>query len=286
MKIFFTCLPLAWYFGLLPPVDAFILWFLEQCYIYLYGGTATASDSRLVFQVFLAVFVSMAHFIPNNIAIVVLFTLFGYILSSIDILFIFEWIVVKIQIKKSKVAPIDEIKEKSKKSVTTFPLNWKDWLYHFFILLFTMTISVVIFTVFDANFKSYETPFLIETILLYISIGVFLIVKISGDLQGVFLFFGLVRNPLYPKYALSRSLPKQNSSTKSINSDNKFLIVLKYIRLVLIKIISPLILTAVIAIDCSINKIYGDDELGYWRTLTVWRAYRWVSLPKLKKKSQ
>ena len=250
-----------------------MLWFFEQCYIYLFGGTATASNLRLVFQLTLAVVVSMAHFIPSSIAMVVIFTLFGYILSSIDILFIFELILVKIQTKKSKITPNDQFKKKKKNVPKKFPINWKDWMYHFLILFLVITVSVVTFVMFDLNFTSSDTPFLVETVLLYISLGFLIIVKITGDLQSAFIFFGLVRNPFYPKYALS----KQKFAAKTVNEGKFFFLILKYTRLLFIKILAPIILTTVISIDCSINKIYGDKKLSYWRTLTVWRAYRWVN---------
>lgn len=277
LKIFFTCLPLVWYFGLLPPIDAFMLWFFEQCYIYLFGGTATASNLRLAIQLTLAVLVSMSHFIPSSIVMVVIFTFFGYILSSIDFLFIFELILVKIQTKNSKITPSDQLKDKKKNIPKKFPLNWKDWLYHSLIVLLALAVSVVTFILFDLNFTSSDTPFLIETILLYISLGILIVIKITGDFQSVFIFFGLIRNPFYPKYALSQSISKKIPSPKTINEGKIFFLILKYTRILLIKIIAPLILTTVVSIDCSINKIYGDKELSYWRTLTVWRAYRWVN---------
>ena len=46
LKIVFTMLPVAWIFGILPPVDGLVLFVLEQCYIFIYGGTATANNLR------------------------------------------------------------------------------------------------------------------------------------------------------------------------------------------------------------------------------------------------
>ncbi|CAF0745830.1 unnamed protein product [Brachionus calyciflorus] len=276
LKIFFSCLPVTWILGLLPPIDAFFLWLAEQSYIHLYGGTATATNLRLLFQLFISVIVSMTHFIPNDIAIVVIFSAFGYILSSIDLLFLNEWLICEIKIKKSKIAPVIETKNSigEQKIKRKYPFNWKDCLYHLIMLILTITISVVIFTVFNAEFFSYEDPFLVETIMLYISIGIFIICKIFGDLQSVFLFFGLIRNPFYPKNSLSLNLSTKNPRT--INQNKIFFRILKYIRLILLKIISPLVLCAVISIDCHLNKIYNDKIFGYWRTLVVLRAYRWI----------
>ena len=46
LKIIIIGLPIAWFFGLLPPIDSFFLWLFEQCYIHLYGGSASASNLR------------------------------------------------------------------------------------------------------------------------------------------------------------------------------------------------------------------------------------------------
>ena len=35
---------------------------------------------------------------------------------------------------------------------------------------------------------------------------------------------------------------------------------------------------AIISIDCSINKLYNDKVLGYWRIICVLRAFRWVRI--------
>ena len=45
---------------------------------------------RLNAQLFLAGIVSIAHFIPNDLDILIIFALFGYILSSVDLIFLLE----------------------------------------------------------------------------------------------------------------------------------------------------------------------------------------------------
>ena len=46
LKIIFIFLPIGWLVGILPPIDGFILYFLEQIYIYIYGGSATSTNLR------------------------------------------------------------------------------------------------------------------------------------------------------------------------------------------------------------------------------------------------
>lgn len=40
----FCALPLLWLMGWLPPIDAMILWGLEQAHVYLFGGSPKATD--------------------------------------------------------------------------------------------------------------------------------------------------------------------------------------------------------------------------------------------------
>ena len=46
LKIILNGLPIAWLLGILPPLDGVIFYFLEQCYIHLYGGSAASTNLR------------------------------------------------------------------------------------------------------------------------------------------------------------------------------------------------------------------------------------------------
>lgn len=50
LHIVFACLPLAWITGLLPPLDAFILWLFEQIHVFMLGGSPVSSDIRYIFK--------------------------------------------------------------------------------------------------------------------------------------------------------------------------------------------------------------------------------------------
>ncbi len=312
LKVILIFFPFAWFLGFFPPIDAFFLWLFEQCYIYIYGGTATATSMRLIVQLTTAVILSViANYIPSDIAIVALLASFGYILSSIDFLFIVEWLHhlrVSSRVgpakksksnKESNASSINDdpssstspvVNQNSEQSGQTarnsreFPLNWKDWLFHLVMFVLNFAVALVIICVFNQVFTTTQTPFLIETILLYVCLATFVLCKICGDFQSVYWFFGLVRNPFYPKEAISAEVrskkPKRNTSDKqhSVNGNRVLFKLLRYLRIILLRICAPLILCAVIAIDCHLNKVYNDKLLGFWRILIVLRAFRWVSL--------
>ncbi len=219
-------------------------------------------------------------------AIIILFALFGYIFSSIDLLYMCELLysfeVKRKSSKSGSIAPINSsssnqvsIQNSSKKKISNPSLfNWYTVLYHLIMISLVIIISAVIFGVFTSVNLNKTTAFNIEQIMLYVGMGIFIICKLVADLQSVYIFFGLIRNPFYPKNCLSDSAVK--SKQLSINQNKKFFKFLKYFRLGLLRFVVPFLLCSVISIDCYINKIYGDTTQSYWRTLVVLRAYRWI----------
>jgi hypothetical protein len=312
LKVLLIFFPIAWFLGFFPPIDAFFLWLLEQCYIHIYGGTATATSLRLLVQLTTAVIISViVNYIPNDIACVALLATFGYILSSFDVLYIIEWLHhLRTTSKTATVVPAkknsssgdtneklvkDSQPEKKKKS-QEFPLVWQDWLFHIIMLPATICVSLLFIILFPKLFTaSSQVPFQVETVLLYIACGIFILCKACGDFGSVYWFFGLIRNPFYPKEAISTTAtsvkPKKkkkksgDSSTSqqpkktdvyTVNKSRFLFRSARFIHTVLLRICAPLLLCAVISIDCSINKVYNDSQLGFWRVLIVLRAFRWV----------
>ena len=226
---------------------------------------------RLFIQLLLIVIVSLAHFIPNNLAILIIFVFFGYLLSSFDLILLIENVFKKLSYNSIYPADISNSETNKNKNLG---LDWKDWLFHFIFISLVLITSIVSFLLSEQNASSYSLQ--IETTLLYIGIGIFIIVKILGDLQSVYIFFGIFRNPLFPKNCLNSSVTI--SQSVSINQHKLFFKIIKYIRIILIRIVTPILLSVVISIDCAINKIYNDVNFGYLRTICVLRAFRWVNL--------
>lgn len=48
MHVLFLVLPVLWALGMLPPLDALILWLMEQSLIHALGGSAMATNRRYV----------------------------------------------------------------------------------------------------------------------------------------------------------------------------------------------------------------------------------------------
>lgn len=240
----------------------------------------------------LAIIVSLSHFIPNDIAIVAILSGFGYILSSIDPFFIIESLRKKrnkrkVSLETNSSSSHDKISQSSldyekissgstETIINDFPFSVVEWIYHIIMLILSIAVPVIIYSIFSASFGNQKriNQLDIEIILLYICIGLFVLSKILADLQRVYIFFGLIRNPFYPKNCISSTI--SNKKQLSINQNRKFFAFIKYLRLFILRFVGPLVLSAVISIDCYINGVY-NHSFGYWRTIIILRAFRWVT---------
>lgn len=248
LKIVFICLPILWSFGVLPSFSAFFSYLIEQAYIHLYGGTATATNIRLIIQILLAVVLSMVYFIPNDIAIVALLSIFGYLLSSIDILHVFKLIKKRFKLNKIqtvssedsdyvRILSVTSVKideNKAKKPYSNLSIECiKEIIYNIIMPIATITCSMLIFNIFTSSSLSITSAFQVEISLLYTCMGLFVLLKICSDLQQVYIIFGLVRNPFYPKNCLNDNLDSKSHLT--INHNRMFFRILKYTRIVILK---------------------------------------------------
>lgn len=232
LKIVINCLPIAWLIGILPPIDAFFLYFFEQCYIHLYGGSATCTNLRLLIQLGLACVVSLAHFIPNDLAILIIFAIFGYILSSIDLIFLTEQLI-KSLISRKKIYPKDPSLEESESKSADQISIWKDLLYHFIMICLILLVSILSFQLLT-NIRDLDYAYSVEYIILHVCIGFFVLAKVLGDLQSVYIFFGMFRNPFYPTNCLNS--PTDKYQIVSINQDKIFFKITKYLRVIILRI--------------------------------------------------
>ncbi len=286
LKIITCLLPIAWILGILPPIDGLVLFLLEQCYIFVYGGTATASNLRLFMQLFGSLLLSTVYFLPSDLITAIILAAFGYIFASVDLLYICGAFLRFLKQKTSSrsVTPSDENASNSnsnKISINEPLYKSTDWLYHFIMLVLVIGCVVAVFLLLDSTKCPRSTSFVIQISLLYSGIGVFVLIKLLSDLQRVYCFFGLVRNPFYPKECLSSSLHASKKQIKSINENKLHFKMAKYARVTLLRIVAPLLLCTIVSIDCQANGLFNDRLIGYWRTVCVLRAFRWVKNPPI-----
>ena len=198
---------------------------------------------RLIMQLMAAAVLSLVYFIPSDLAIILLLSGGGYLLSSIDFIYLFGclWRLrtatrsVIIPVSNSRVLLNEKPSNRLAENVNSneFPFSWKDWVYHTIMLCLTVLSVLVVYLTFQAYKVNEQDAFYVQTGLLYCGLGLFLIVKVCGDLQRVYVCFGLFRNPFYSQQCLSSSLKKEQKH--SLNENKPVFKMLKFTRLVLIK---------------------------------------------------
>ncbi len=233
-----------------------------------------------------SVLVSLIYFSSSDTAIIVFLAVFGYVLSSIDLIFLFEslirWLKTRESNKSSLVAPLEstEPDHNSSKADRDEQIDSlfspKRLVYHVIMLVLTVFCAIFPYSlVSNSSNYSINNVFQTQTVLLYVCIGIFVTSQMLASLQGVYILFGLVRNPFYPINCLSSSSTFKGK--RSVNESRFFFTLIKYVRMGLLKLIGPLLLCAVVSLDCAINKTYQSSGLGYWRIICLLRAFRWVS---------
>ncbi len=175
----------------------------------------------------------MVHFIPNDIAIVALLSIFGYLLSSVDIISKFRLIKSKNKVQNVLSEDFARISSSIIPSKPALKTDHQEIIYHLIMIFLTITCSMLIYNLFTYYQLTASASFQVESALLYICLALFLVIKICSSLQNVYILFGFVRNPFYPKNGLNENLDTDFELT--INYRKTFFQALKYIRIILLK---------------------------------------------------
>lgn len=215
LHILFPFLPLLWILGILPPLDAVFSWLAEQALVLVLGGSPLATDLRLlVMFIISSLVVVMTTFISNSTTNLIIAACFGFILS-VDIF----GFAMQVQGKLSSMKTKDPVSQWKLKEVIIFVA----------MLLLTAVIAGV-----SSHFSS-AASFQIFESFGFVFLVLLVLLKVLGDVQGVSIFFGLFRNPLYPASIDSSGEFKKRKKT------------LKYVGLVrqtLLFYVSPLLQVA------------------------------------------
>lgn len=272
LKLIFIFLPILWFFGILPPLETFLVYTGEQINIYFYGGTAISSYVRLIVQLTLATLLSLVYFIPNDIAQIALLAGFGYLFSSIEFVELFNTLR---RLSLNRTHPTDKEPENlNKNKINTCCRYFKQVIYHLVVFLATIGVSMLVYNLFTFYNITKTDAFQVEQIILYISLGILILSKLFGDLQSIYLLFGYIKNPFYK--INDSPITHDKAKYRTVNESQLIFVLLKILKILLLKFLAPLFLLVSITIDCYINKVYNDTTYGYMRTIFVLRAYRWI----------
>eukprot|EP00794_Sanderia_malayensis_P019841 gene19841-21783_t len=189
LRIAFPFLPLIWTLGILPSLDSLFAWLGDQVLVQLLGGSPMANDVRLcIMFVMSAAEIGIVFAIPNSLASIIISTCFGLVLS-LDICSLLEGILSKLRKRAD-----GEIKE----SFTHFSLS------KFLHLILMLVASAAISCTTEVLLSQTKKSELID-ILGYTVIVCFAIVQLKGRLLSIYMFFGLLRNPIYKTLQKSRA---------------------------------------------------------------------------------
>eukprot|EP00079_Xenopus_tropicalis_P028550 XP_012823522.1 PREDICTED: pecanex-like protein 4 isoform X1 [Xenopus tropicalis] len=250
LHVVFLFLPFLWALGMLPPLDALVLWGMEQTLEFVLGGSPMCSNLRvLILFIISAATTISAYFIPNSVGLVLFMTGLGFILS----LNLTEMcIVLKHHLKRHL-----PFMRSTNLSSLHWQLGWKELLLYFVILnLILLEASLLHHFAYSAF--SISSP---QAIVSYCLIILLFFLWILKELQGAYIL-GIVRNPFYQSdiRMVNEFMKKQSRLQKAAVA-----------RRILLTLVSPFAMVAYLSLDASLHNLHSVSVcIGFTR------AYRMI----------
>ncbi|CAL1530389.1 unnamed protein product [Lymnaea stagnalis] len=275
LHIVFVLLPLLWFIGLLPSAEVLFLWLLEQFLVFMLGGSPAASNPRLLFSVILAAGAFLGcYFLNTCFSAVVFAALTGYLLScDLGSLGTQIWAAFcksnNNRVASNRPSILASLAPQHG-TVHGFLWSWcwSTVLYHISILAVVAVASGV--TNYHVNKLSAD----VVKIIGYCIICLCVLEKTLRDLQSVFVFFGLWRNPLFPHNSQS---PKQFTKVK------RRLVVFGTLRRIVVSWVSPLLMVVYLSLQVGSSDVMlvpmtdgMSTSMSIIFVFSTVRAFRWV----------
>lgn len=245
LHIIFLFLPFLWALGILPPLDALVLWGMEQTLEFVLGGSPMSSNLRLLITFFISAGVTIsAYFIPNSVGVVLFISGFGFILS----LNLTEMVIVLLS-KSSRCTRVSD--------GFHWKMTWKEPLFYCVILSLVLLESSLLHHFCPSTF-SLQSP---QAIVSYCLIVLLVFLWMLREIQGAYIL-GIIRNPFFQKdiRMLNVFMKKQSRLQKAA-----------FVRSFLLTLASPLMMAAYLSLDAS---LYSLPSVSACIGLT--RAYRMI----------
>ncbi|KAF7710771.1 hypothetical protein HF521_009643 [Silurus meridionalis] len=258
MHVLFMVLPVLWALGMLPPLDALVLWIMEQSLIHTLGGSAMATNHRLVLMFLSSVCISIStFFIPSSLGVVLFTVATGFILSQ-DL----THVIVLLRCGKSDT------------HTRSLSLGWWSLPLSALVLTVAMTEAALLHLICPAggwnvtggdSQGSCDTVAEPQALIGWILIALFVVTRVLREVQGACVLGGLVLNPLYPKRV---------SSVHAFVNSSRGLWVASLIRRVLINLVCPLTMVGFLATDASLYSLHTMAlAIGFTRAFrVVWQS--------------
>ncbi|XP_053331320.1 pecanex-like protein 4 [Spea bombifrons] len=251
LHVVFLFLPFLWALGVLPPLDALLLWGLEQALEFVLGGSPMSTNLRLLITFIVSSGVTIsAYFIPNSLGLVLFVTGFGVILS-VD--------VAEIGVFIKRLFERRGRAEKSDASPDSFrrPTSWKEPLFYVAVLILALSEAGLIHY-FCFSAYSLRSP---QAAVGYCLMVILVFLWVLGEIQGAYLL-GIVRNPFFQNdiRTLNVFMKKQGRLQKAAAA-----------RRILLTLVSPFAMVAYLSLDTSLYNLHSVSV-----SVGITRAYRTI----------
>ncbi|XP_036431120.1 pecanex-like protein 4 [Colossoma macropomum] len=259
LHVLFVVLPLLWALGMLSPLDALLLWAMEQILVHGLGGSPMATNVRLVVMFLTSVCVAVStFFIPSSLGVVLFTVAMGYLLSQ-------DFTQVMVLFRGRNRDP------------PSLGLGWFGLPLTVLLLAGAMTEAGLLHQLSPSpgNLSFGSGPVEVwgsagsapgpQAALGWLLIALLLVTHVLRELQGACVCGGLFLNPLYPR---------QVSSVQAFRRRSRGLRVAGLARRALLNLVCPLAMIAFLAMDASLQKLHTASlAIGFTRAFrVVWQS--------------
>uniref|UniRef100_A0A8C9XHY1 Pecanex-like protein n=1 Tax=Sander lucioperca TaxID=283035 RepID=A0A8C9XHY1_SANLU len=241
LHVLFLFLPLLWALGILPPLDALLLWGMEQALVFGLGGSPMSSNLRLLLMFGISAGVAVCnYFIPSTLG-VVLFSISTGFLLSLDLS----------QVGGSPPPPPSNF---------GWNLGCRELLLYLSLFLVAVAEAGLLhhFLGLTPSQSLVTGP---QAPVSYLLLVLFCLCWALREIQGAYVFGGVFLNPLYPKGM---------SSVQTFKQRDRGLYIAAAIRRVLLHLVSPFAMIAFLSMDKSLQLLHRASlSVGFTRAFRV-----------------
>uniref|UniRef100_A0A671WE97 Pecanex-like protein n=1 Tax=Sparus aurata TaxID=8175 RepID=A0A671WE97_SPAAU len=259
LHVLFLFLPLLWALGILPPLDALLLWGMEQALVFGLGGSPMSSNLRLLLMFAVSAGVAVCnYFIPSTLG-VVLFSISTGFLLSLDLS----------QVGALCRGPRAAFGDRGFRRGGSPPpppssfgwsLGCRELLLYLSVLLVAVAEAGVLHH-FVGSAQSQSPVTGPQAPVSYLLLVLFCLCWALREIQGAYVFGGVFLNPLYPKGM---------SSVQTFKQRNRGLYIAAAIRRVLLYLVSPFAMIAFLSMDKSLQLLHRASlSVGFTRAFRV-----------------
>ncbi|XP_004082598.1 pecanex-like protein 4 isoform X1 [Oryzias latipes] len=258
LHVLFLFLPLLWALGILPPLDALLLWGMEQALVFGLGGSPMSSNLRLLLMFSLSTSVAVCnYFIPSTLGVVLFSVSMGFLLSL-------DLSQVHTLCRRPNTTFRNHVLHRDVSQLLTpssfgWALGGRELLLHLILLLVAMAEGGLL------HHFTGPAQSLLQAPISYLLLVLFCVCWAVREIQEVYVFGGVFLNPFYPRGITNVQTFKQKS---------KGLYIAAAFRRILLYLVSPFAMIAFLSMDKSVQFTHRVSvSVGFTRAFrVVWQS--------------